>query len=83
MTEPGSGERRPPTAEEMLQWQKADLERRQRKPKGGTLIVEHLDLEETAALDRARKRAHPTSGSTSVIPVRTGFQGQTPPRPDR
>ncbi|OGM04565.1 hypothetical protein A2129_00300 [Candidatus Woesebacteria bacterium GWC1_42_13] len=78
---PESGEKRPPTAEEVMKWQSQDLARRRRQTRHGTVFHEHLDLAQTEAEDRARKRAHPTSGSTTTLPVRTGFQGQRPPKP--
>ncbi|OGM15276.1 hypothetical protein A2V56_03940 [Candidatus Woesebacteria bacterium RBG_19FT_COMBO_42_9] len=82
--EPGSGETRPGASlADILGMQQENAARKNRRdnPRHGTRIDERLNLEQADALDRARKRAHPTSGSTTSIPDRWSSTGQKPQRP--
>jgi hypothetical protein len=53
--------------------QKQEEEKAKRRERG--VISEHLSLEETEKLDRARRRQHPTTGSTRSIPDRWSTTG--------
>ena len=46
-------------------------------------IHEHLNLDQTDSEDRARRRVHPTSGSTKEIPDRWSSHGEPPQKPER
>ena len=70
--------------EDILRMQRENAERKQNRdnPAHGTVIHGHVNLDQADAEARARRRQHPTSGSTESIPDRWTSTGSKPPKPE-